>query len=288
MQREQFEVHADIEDRHWWFLARRRIVRELLRRVVPPAPEACIVDVGCGTGANIAALAGDYACIGIDAAPHAIALAAARFPPARFLKLRFVEEASPENAREALSQASAVLLMDVLEHVEDDFEMFSRIASALRPGAHLLVTVPADMSLWSPHDESFGHYRRYDRGRLLRVWEGLPVTTRLVSHFNARLLPVIRGVRKLTRSRSRAAGAGSTDFFLPSAPVNRLLEAVFAGEARALARALDRPAGAGYSGGASLLAILRREPGESPVRQKPPDVPRDAHGPPRRGESERR
>ncbi|MGC4001909.1 MAG: hypothetical protein QM811_01660 [Pirellulales bacterium] len=62
-----------------------------------------------------------------------------------------------------LRNADLVMLNDVLEHVRDDFLLLSRVMAELRPGAICLLTVPADMALWSPHDVAFGHYRRYDR-----------------------------------------------------------------------------------------------------------------------------
>ena len=81
------------------------------------------------------------------------------------------------------------LLMDVLEHVPDDFAFLSELLAASSPGAHFLITVPANPSFWSAHDESNGHYRRYEPDRLGRLWSGLPVTTRLLTYFNARLYP---------------------------------------------------------------------------------------------------
>ena len=153
------------------------------------------------------------------------------------------------------------LLMDVLEHVEDDFAMFSELLAAASPGAYFLVTVPADEALWSEHDESFGHYRRYDRRRLERLWEGLPVTPLLASYYNTRMYPLIRLIRARNRRRGHAAGRSGTDFWMPSRPVNRLLEATLAGEARSLVRQLTGRRAGGYSHGASLVALLRREPG---------------------------
>src|SRR2546426_691300 len=81
----QFRLHAQIEQDHWWFTARREILRRIVGEVLPPAPGALIVDVGCGTGANIAALADDYDCVGIDTSAEGIALARRRFPRVEFL-----------------------------------------------------------------------------------------------------------------------------------------------------------------------------------------------------------
>ena len=152
--------------------------------------------------------------------------------------------------------------------------MLSELLAAASPGCYFLLTVPADPSLWSEHDESFGHYRRYDRARLEGLWAGLPVTTLLVSYFNSRLLPVVRLVRAWNRRRGRAAGRAGTDFWLPSKPANWLLTNIFAGEAGRLAAALHGRK-CGYRAGASLVALLRREDGPIVTRPKPDGLPPD-------------
>ena len=270
MQSEQFRLHADIEQRHWWFVGRRRIMQRLVSELMPNPPEGVVVDVGCGTGANLAVLADRYNCVGIDTSPEAVALAQERFP-----RVRFLAGVAPDDLRQFWPQARLVLLMDVLEHVADDFAFLSSLLSAAPPGCLFLVTVPADDSLWSAHDEAFGHYRRYDRARLERVWAGLPVQTVLVSYFNGRLLPLIRLVRAWNRLRGRAAGRAGTDFWLPSRPVNALLQSVLAGEGRRIVNLLRGRSRTGYSAGASLLAVLRREEGHIAVRHKPSDLPPD-------------
>lgn len=253
MQTEQFQLHAEIEQRHWWFVGRRRIMRRLLTEVLPPSRDTLLVDVGCGTGGNIAALSADYSCAGIDASAEAIAIARRRFP-----EVRFFSGKAPQGLGELAGRARGVMLMDVLEHVEDDAGMLADLVAALSPGCWLLVTVPADPSMWSAHDVAFGHYRRYDRQGLEKLWETLPVRPELVSYFNARLLPVIRAIRAWNRRRGQASGAAGTDFWLPGRPVNRLLAATFAGEGRRLVDVLHGRR-SGYSHGASLVALLRRE-----------------------------
>jgi SAM-dependent methyltransferase len=269
-----YELHADIEDRHWWFAGRRRITRAVVERLAPAGANRCVVDVGCGTGANLAALADGWRCRGLDASEDAVRLAHERFPA-----LEVVRAEDPLERVDWLREADVVLLMDVIEHVEDDFELLSRVLGPLRAGAHVLITVPAEPALWSPHDVSFGHWRRYEAERLRLTWRGLPVTERLFSGMNARLLPVIRTVRGVRRRLGRAAGAANTDFRLPLAPINRALTALFAGEAHRILDALDGRLG--YSAGASWVAVLRRESGDILPRSKPSGLPPDLHDPTR-------
>lgn len=213
------------------------------------------IDVGCGTGANLVALADRFHCVGIDTSAEAIELARERFPQAEF-RVGY----APDDLGDLMPRANLVMLMDVLEHVEDDVGLLSSLVAAVSPGCHLLLTVPADPSLWSAHDEAFGHFRRYDRRRFEQVWAGLPVTPLLVSHFNSRLLPLIRMIRAWNRRRGRAAGAAGTDFWLPARPVNALLTRILAGEAGRLAKVMHRRRAVGYTAGASLICLLRREP----------------------------
>ncbi len=237
----------------------------MVERLVPPSPTATIIDVGCGTGANLAALAADYRCVGIDTSAEAIELAQQRFPCTKFLVGR-----APEDLGQEMDHARLLLLTDVLEHVPDDFAMLSSLVAAMQPGSVLLLTVPADPKLWNRHDESFGHYRRYDRARLTAVWDGLPVESLLVSYFNRRLYPLVKAVRTVNRWRGhdRVAGAAGTDFKLPPRPLNRLLEEIFAGEAQVLGQTM-RGERRAYSRGVSLMAVLRRTAGRSEIRSKP-------------------
>lgn len=275
MKRAHFELHALLEQDHWWFAARRQIMRALVRQVAPPNTGSLILDVGCGTGANIASLADAYECVGIDTSEDAIRLARQRFPG-----VRFVHGFAPAAVADEIGRAAVLTIMDVLEHVPDDFQVVSSLLAALPVGAHMLITVPAEAALWSAHDVSFGHYRRYDSQRLSETWRDLPVRVRLLSHFNTRLYPVVKRVRALGRMLGRASGQGSTDLAMPPAPLNGALRSIFAGEAVPLLRALDGGTPP-YRRGVSLIAVLQRGSGEIVPRARPADVPADTHDPAR-------
>jgi SAM-dependent methyltransferase len=272
---ELFRLHADLESTHWWFTARRAIICSLVDRLLAGARHALVVDVGCGTGANIAALADRYRCIGIDTSEEGVRLAQERFPTCRF-----VPGFAPADLGRAAGEADVFMLMDVLEHVQDDFHLLSSLIAASRPGAHFVITVPADPALWSGHDVAFGHYRRYLPPRLAQTWSGLPVSLRLLSPLNYRLYPVIRAVRTASRALGRTAGRDSTDFSIPGHLTNRMLERIFAGEHKAILARMDRSTPEGFARrGVSLLAVLRREEGDAEARQRPAGVEPDLHDP---------
>lgn len=249
MREEVHRLFADIERRHWWFTARRTILEAVVHELVPPDGTRSIIDVGCGTGANIASFADDYRCIGLDTAPAAIDLARREYP-----RVEFICGEAPEALGERARHGDLFLLTDVLEHIAADRAMLGSLAQAARCGARFLITVPADMALWSRHDEDVSHYRRYEAESLRKLWRDLPLREIALTYFNARLYPAVRLVRRL--NRRRAGGATNVEFSMPPAPLNRLLARVFVGERERVLRSL-RGAG-GYGRGVSLLAALER------------------------------
>jgi len=259
MHEDQFQVHAEAEQRHWWFRARRSIIRQLVASVMPPNKDRLILDVGCGTGANAAALNEDYECIGIDTSPHAIGLAKQRFP-----ETHFVCGVAPTDIQELCQRADLYLMTDVLEHIEDDFGALARLVQHARPGSHFLLTVPADPSLWSGHDESHGHFRRYDRHSFSKLWKDLPMRERFCTYMNSRLFPAIKCVRTVNRWLGRTAGHAGTDVAVPHPWVNEILEQTFRGESVTINRLIDHPDRHGYKWGVSLIALLERSEGLVP------------------------
>lgn len=249
-----FQLLAEVEQRHWWFVARRRIMRRLLHELLPPDSNTLVVDIGCGTGANIASLQGDYECVGIDISEDAIGYARRRFG-----QVHFIQGLAPYDLGELADRMDAFLMMDVLEHVENPRELLGQQLDALKPGGYALLTVPADMRLWSEHDVNLGHFHRYDVNSFRALWKDQPVEELLISHFNTRLYPVVRVIRMLSKFRGRAWGKAGTDMRVPGGPVNGCLEWYFAGEMKRLISLLKGRRRRGYSYGVSLMAILKRQ-----------------------------
>lgn len=257
MQFPQFEAHAAMEDKHWWFLARREILRALLHAVVPPknldGTRPRLMDVGCGTGGLTNFLSDEYDVTGIDPSDDAIAFARQKFP-----RCRFVHGKAPEDVRDECTGADGILLIEVLEHVEHDIPFVHALIASMKPGAVLIMMAPADPSLWGPHDDAFEHYRRYKGvGGFRKLWDGRPVDELLVSSFNARLYPLVKTMRSLSRARGKSWGKGGTDIDVPIPPINAIFQKIFAGEAPRLLRTLKTGTG-GYRKGVSVVAMLRR------------------------------
>jgi len=241
MQPSEFDLHAQLEDQHWWFRARREIVFAMLRRELPPSRDKRILEIGCGTGGNLRLLSQHYSALGIEIDPYAANLAAQRAG----CEIRCGDIAAA--MRETDFVPDAVLLLDVLEHVRDDRALLAQSLALLPAGGLLLLTVPADQRLWSRHDVVLGHYRRYTQTSLAALWQELAVEPLLLSGFNALLYPAVRLARTL---RSSQKDSGSD--LAPTHPLlNGVLYRIFAAERHLLART-------SLSWGCSLIAILRK------------------------------
>ena len=257
MKPEMFAIHADVESRHWWFAARRRILFPLIREAMSEEGGDLIVDVGCGTGGTVAALCGEYDCLGIDDSKLAIETARAAYPQTTYRKASFRLGRMPDDLRDVAPHAGLYLLMDVLEHVEDDRTFLADLIALTRPGAHILITVPAGPELWSRHDITAGHLRRYDLDAFVSLWWGQDAAPRLVTFFNSRLYPLIRLARYAANRFGASCGRGGSDFHVPPYPANALLEGIFAGEGGRIFSCLDRPKTMAYGHGVSLLALIQ-------------------------------
>jgi SAM-dependent methyltransferase len=250
---DQFELHANIEDAHWWFVGRRHIVANIVATVVYDKPPMKLVDIGCGTGGNIGYFKQRFDCIGVDISEHAIDFAERRFPDINFICGGVGKKIYP-----IIEKADMLFLLDVLEHMENDSQFLQEITSHMKQGAMLLMTVPSDMSLWSPHDEFHGHFRRYSMNELLFKFKRLPVSIRLLSYYNTMLYPIIRFVRGFTSLTRQTWGQAHTDLSLPPKFLNSLLTKIFASESRWLINRMDRPHRETLPFGVSIISLLRK------------------------------
>jgi SAM-dependent methyltransferase len=241
MERAVFDRMAELDQDHWWFLARRRILKRLIERVVCPPKKAKILEVGCGTGHNLAMLKSFGSVDASELDRCARAVANKRLPgKVKSAKL-------PDLSMFTRSGYDLIALLDVLEHVPDDLASLRAIHMRLKPGGALLLTVPANPWMWSAHDAAHHHFRRYTKKQLEELFLRSGLEIQLLSYFNTLLFPLVAAARvvgKITRK-------GSADDKLPSAWVNSTLNAVFGLEAGLIGRVP-------MSFGVSLVAVVRR------------------------------
>jgi SAM-dependent methyltransferase len=241
MERIIYDRMAEHDTRHWWYRARRKVLSALIKRYAAVPEKAQILEIGCGTGHNLAMLGafGTVEAIEVDA--EARALASQRLG-------RDVRNAPlPELSGVAEASYDLIALLDVLEHIEDDHAALVSIGKRLKSQGRVLLTVPAHPWMWSGHDVANHHHRRYTRAAFRTVIEGAGFRIERFSAFNSLLFPLAvaqRGVSKLV-------GKEGSDDALPPAPMNAAFEAIFGLEAYLVGRVPMLP-------GLSFVAIASR------------------------------
>ena len=245
MEHEVYLATAALENSHWWFRGRRAIVTSVLDRL-GVGPGAEIVELGCGTGGNLAELARYGRVWAMEPDPWARDVAAGRGCAT------VLEGSLPDALPFGPRRFDLAVMTDVLEHVGPDRQALAAVRSLLKPGGHLVLTVPAMPSLWSSHDEAHHHQRRYRaadlRAKLIEAGFEPPY----LSHFNFVLMPTIVIARLAERVLRPRHGPGGTahDLNRPPTLLNGILTRVFAAERHVVVR-LPLPIGV------SILAIAR-------------------------------
>jgi SAM-dependent methyltransferase len=232
MERVVYQQMAELDDRHWWYRARRRIIADLIRREAHLPSNAQILEIGCGTGHNLAMLSGFGHVDGLELDDEARAISEKR------LGRTIMSSPLPQLAGVADRHYDLVGAFDVIEHIEDDDAALASIATKLKPGARFIMTVPAHQWMWSAHDAVNHHKRRYSRRSLKALIEGSPMKLDKLGYFNSLLFPLAVA----ERAASRLRGKEDADVTLPPAALNLALEKVFAAE-RYLAGRLPLPPG---------------------------------------------
>ena len=232
----------DVDEHHWWYRGRRRIIRAELDRI-PLASGAHVLDAGCGSGRTLEEL-GRYGEVhGIELNPEAADVARAR---GRGEVLVGRLEALPWDE----DTFDLITCLDVIEHTPDDRVTLRELRRVCKPGGWLLVTVPAYQALWSLHDVANHHYRRYGRRTLRSAAVGAGWTVVRVSSFNALLLAPAAVVR-LAQRRELASDGYTPALTLGPAWLNQALEGPLRIEAQWLAQGRTLPVGL------SLLAVMQ-------------------------------
>ena len=225
MERLAYREMAELDQKHWWYRARRKVLADLIRREVNPAADARILEIGCGTGHNFEVLKqfGSVDAVELDDESRAIA--------EQRLGRMIMTSPLPELA--GVSEGyDLIAALDVIEHIDDDAAALAAIAGKLKPGGKFVMTVPAHRWMWSAHDIVNHHKRRYSKAGLKRLIERSPLKLEKIGYFNSLLFPLAVA----ERLASKARGKDDAEVKLPSAALNSALEAVFRAERHLVGR----------------------------------------------------
>jgi SAM-dependent methyltransferase len=228
----------ETENSHWWFAGRREIIR-VLAAGFPAGPQ---LEVGCGWRGVLSP--GEGIRVGLDIEAEKLAS----------VEKHGVKAVAGQGEQLPFADGSflSVLLLDVLEHVRDDWLALAEAFRVLQPGGKALVTVPAYPSLHSPHDDAEFHLRRYRKRGLLRLCRGAGFQVVRSGHFNLLLFLPAAAWRVVSRRLYRHRLPAS-DFYMFPRPINSFLAALFS-----LERFLLRPPLPAPPFGLSLFAVLEK------------------------------
>jgi SAM-dependent methyltransferase len=232
----EFQAMLELDERHWWYRGRRRVLSAVLDGLELPR-EARLLDAGCGSGRTLDMLAGYGAPAGTELNPLGVQASRQRGHD--------VEQAAVEALPYADDSFDLVTCLDVIEHTDDDVKSLRELRRVTKPQGHLVVTVPAHPWLWSNHDVVNLHRRRYTRRSLRQAAESAGWQIDRMTGFNLAYLAPAALVRVARRR------ADTSELTLTPPSLNQALELPLRLEAAIVRRGLNLPTGL------SLLAVVR-------------------------------
>src|ERR1041384_1823653 len=222
MEAHHYPLLYQVEEIHWWYVGRRRIIQSLVEKICATLdnPNPRILDVGCGTGANLKMLAGFGSAEGVDISPQAIDFCRERGLDS--VKLGAIEELPYEN-----DSFDLVTALDVVEHLDDDVAGLREMRRVLRRDGRLLLFVPAFMFLWGVQDDVSNHRRRYTLPGLLKAVEAAGFSVEWSSYANISFFLPVLAVRSVMRWLGLRA---DTEYGINISPMNGPFSRLFAAE----------------------------------------------------------
>jgi ubiquinone/menaquinone biosynthesis C-methylase UbiE len=243
MEPQAYDEMHQLESTHWWYAGMRHITQTLLEPVLPKQRNLQILDAGCGTGANLDALA-LFGCVyGFDYSALALQYAHKNHQGQ-------VARASVEALPYSDHSFDLVTSFDVLYcyEVRDDIAALREFARVTKPGGHVLVRLPALPALRGAHDTVVHGVRRYVAPELSEKLRSAGLTLLRVTYANALLLPLIFVSRKIGEAAVRLGREPGSDVNESSPAVNRTLQSVLGVEAMWIKSGRSFPAGVSIFG----------------------------------------
>lgn len=177
-----------VENRLWWVLGRKSIIKEHLNMIRKWGGGNSIIDIGCGSGGNLDVLANFGNVIGVEPSAALCRKAHSRGIATAIYNCDVLDVKECRNT-------DLFTMFDVLEHIENDIEFLSKLRLNASCNHRLLISVPAYQFLYSNHDKILHHYRRYNRSSLQFTLEESGYTLKRISYFMSFLFPFVLASR---------------------------------------------------------------------------------------------
>ena len=242
MENELFDEMYKVETQHWWFVARRKIIEKLIKRVRLDK-NSSIMDAGCGNGDNLSMLSKYADVIAMERDKNALLKAQARDIG------KVLQGELPNNVHVDLKRDNdLIVLLDVLEHIDDDAASLNVLREYTKDHGHLIITVPAYQFLWTIHDEQHHHKRRYTLRKLKKLIENNGWSVNYISYFNSFLFPLALVDRLKQKILPPKKDVGLK---MPSKLINSIFEKIFSFESKLIGRII-------FPFGLSIILIAKK------------------------------
>jgi ubiquinone/menaquinone biosynthesis C-methylase UbiE len=190
MDRAYYKQYYYLERNHWWFVVRSALIEKCLALHIDKQRPLKILNIGIATGATSVMLEKFGEVISSEYDKETCELVREE------LGMEVIEASVTQLPFEDES-FDLVCAFDVIEHVQDDSKAIEEMKRTCKKGGFVAVTVPADMALWSRHDEINHHFRRYNLQEVKTLTRESGLNTVYASYFNTLLYPLILAARKL-------------------------------------------------------------------------------------------
>ena len=165
-------------------------------------PGAVIVEIGCSSGFLIKDLVTHFSnaiVIGADVVKTPLYNLAKTLPNVPLIRFDLLKNPLPN------ASADVLVMLNVLEHIEDDVLALKKAFDLLKPGANLIIEVPAGKSLYDSYDKQLRHFRRYSASELKSKLESVGFEVERKSHLGFFLFPAFAIVKLMNKLRGEKA-----------------------------------------------------------------------------------
>ncbi len=189
---------------------------DVVRRVVEDLAPRSVLEVGCGQGAMGARLAERCETyVGVEPDPASQAVAVSRIAPRGGTVLAGDHTVAPD------SDYDLLCAFEVLEHIDDHEAALAAWVRLVRPGGHVLLSVPAWPDRFGPSDTKVGHFRRYTPEQLAATMTGAGLEAPVTTLYGWPLGYALERVGHALDARALARGTAPQDMAARSATSGR-------------------------------------------------------------------